>query len=63
VIRRGTLDLGSPLKATVAYNGIKAGGDPSKSKSDICHSDAYLVISNFFKLCREINFILVMTIS
>jgi len=47
----------------VVHHGIKAGRDSSKAESDICRSDAYLVISNLCKLYKEMNLVLVMTTS
>ena len=43
------------------HHGVKAGGDSSKAKRDICRSDTYLVISDLCRLCRETSFILVIT--
>ena len=62
MIHGGTHKFGSPFKATVVHRGVKASGDSSKAKSDIRRSDPYLVISNLCKLCKEMNFVLVMTI-
>ena len=45
------------------HHGVKAGGDSSQAKSDICRSDIYLVISDLWKLCREMGFVLVRTSS
>jgi len=52
------LVFGSPFKVTVAHHSIKAGGDSSKTESNICRSDTYIVISNLGKLCRGMNFVL-----
>jgi hypothetical protein len=43
------------------HHGVKAGGESPQAKSDICRSDTYLAISDLFKLCREISYILVIT--
>jgi hypothetical protein len=43
------------------YHGVKSGRDSSKGKSDICCLDTYLAISDLFKLCKEISYILVIT--
>ena len=43
------------------HGGVKAGGDSSEAKSDICRSDTYHAISNLCHLCREMSYILVIT--
>ena len=43
------------------HHGVKAGGESPKTKSDIRHSDTYIVIGHLCKLCREMSFILVIT--
>ena len=48
--------LGSPSKATVMHYGVKAGGQSSKAKGNICYSDTYLVISDLSKLSRGISY-------
>ena len=45
------------------HSGVKAGGDSSEAKSDICRSDTYHAISNLCHLCREMSYILVITSS
>ena len=45
------------------HHGVKAGGDSSKSKSDIRYPDTYVAISDLCKLWIEASFILVITVS
>ena len=45
------------------HHGVKAGGASSKTTSDICRSDTYLVISDLCKLYSETSAILVITSS
>lgn len=47
----------------MGYDDVEAGGDPSQAKNDVCYSDTYLVVSGLCKPCREMNSVLVMTVS
>ena len=45
------------------YHGVKSGGDSSKTKSHVCCSDSYIVVSNLCRLCSEVGSILVIIVS
>ena len=63
VIHRDRLIFGSPFKATMMYHSKKAGGNSSKTKGEICCPDTYLVVNNFWRPCKEMDFVHVITIS
>lgn len=53
----------SPFKIAVIYHGVKANGNAFETKSNICHSDTCVDVSNVCESCRETRSVLVMITS
>ena len=45
------------------HYGMKPGGDASEAKSNVCHPDTYIVLSDVCKWHRGTSFVLVIIIS